>query len=517
MSAVQLVDVSAAARARQSRAQARLLWAGAGGLLSLVLTVVPFAASGTWSDLALGRVITAHGIPTTEPFSYLPAVHPWVAAGWLSDVLIAALVGAGGVTLASIALGLAASGGLVLAALSVRTSARVPAPCLAGAIVAGALVAHSSLIGGAPVLILGVGSVMYILARAREGEDRLLWLLPPVFLLWANLDSGFVAGLAIVFLAWALESRRRAAFRRTLLLTLGVCALAAAVNPSGVGLYQWIAAGAGGPATSTLSATFGSPDFHDNWLRLFELGAALLVIAWVAGGGLSRLDAVLGLAVIGLALWSAQFVSLFAVVAIPQLATYGWRAWDRAVAPRLPIFRRVHAPGGLTRALLPGLAMAAATLVAIAGISLQAGPRAAATSEASREPEAAATRVAEAFPGERVYAPSTWGDYLADRFPNGRVVFIYGPEGGFTAASVTTYATIHSILPGWETDVRDRGIRVAIVPDRSTEASGLHELGWGVECFDASSGAIVMTAPAAGAPSTPSSDLNEPPTNVAAC
>ena len=518
MSAVQLVEVSAAVRARRGRVQARLLWAGAGGVLSLGLTVLPFAATGSWLNLALGRVITAHGIPGTEPFSSLPAVQPWVAEGWLRDVLLAAMVGAGGVTLASIALGLAASAGLVLAALSVRPSARVPGPWLAAGIIAAALVAHPLLAGGAPILLLGAGAVLYVLARAREGDDRLLWSLPPLFLLWANLDGGFTAGLVIVFVAWALESRKRAAFRRSLLLTLAVSALAALINPSGVGLYQWLAAGAGGTATSSLSTTFGSPDFHDSWLRVFELAAALLVIAWVAGGGVSRLDAVLAIGVIALALWSRQFIPLFAVVATPQLATYGGRAWDCAVAPRLPARRRLRAPNGLTRPLvLPSLVMAVAAVVAISGVWLQAGPHAAAAAEASRYPEAAATRVAAAFPGERLYAPSTWGDYLADRFPNGRVVFIYAPAGGFTTASVATYSTIHAILPGWETAVRTQGIRVAIVPDSSVEASGLHELGWSVACFDTTSGAIVMTAPVVGAPPTASADLTVPPTNAAAC
>lgn len=524
MSALRVVDVSTAVRARRAHAQARLLWVGAAGILSLAITVLPFGETGSWAQLALGRVITAHGIPITEPFSYLGAIQPWVAAGWLRAVVIAALVGAGGATLASIALGVATSGGVMLAALSVRPSARVPGPWLAGGVLAAALVARSFLLGGVPIMVLGTGAVLFVVARARESDRRLLWLLPPVFLLWANLDGSFITGLAIVLVVWATEGRGHSAFRRTLLWALVASAAAAVINPAGIGLYQWVASTAGGPATASLSTTFASPDFHGGWLRLFEAAAALLVISWIAGGGAARVDAVLGIALIGLALWSQQFVPLFAVLAAPQLGMYGWRAWHRSVAPRLPEMSEAAAIHGLQvtirgrrRTGIAAAGLGVVAVVAALGIAVQASPHAAAAVESSQFPEAAASRVAAAFPGQRLYAPATWGDYLAYRFPTGRVVFIYGPSGGFTTSSAATYATVHFIEPGWEASVRTEGIRVAIVDDRSQEAGALHELGWRVECFDSSSGALVMSAPGPGAPSTAGSTLTVPPNGVAAC
>ena len=516
-----VVDVSSAVRARRTHARSRLLWVGGAGIVSLGLTVLPFAETGSWAHLALGRVITAHGLPATEPFSYLPALHPWVAAGWLHDVLLAAIVAAGGVTLASIALGLAASAGLVLAALSVRPSAHVPAAWLAAGVLAGAVVARPFLQGGVPILLLGVGAVLYIISRVREGDIRLLWLLPPTFLLWANLDTGFVAGLVIVVLVVTLEGRQRSAFRRALVLALVASLLATVVNPAGSGLYQWIASTFGSPAATQLSPTFASPDFHDGWLRLFEAVAALLVIFWVAGGGASRRDFILSVSAIALGLWSQQFVPLFAVLATPQLGLYGWRAWHRSVAPRLA---RLHPPAAIRVAaahrgspLVAAAAFAAAALVGVAATAIQASGHAAASAEAGKDPKAAAARVAAAYPGQRLYAAAAWGDYLADRFPTGRVVFIYGPTGGFTDSAVVTYTTIHLLEPGWEAAIREQRIRVAIVDDRSQEAGALHELGWAADCLDVTSGALVMTAPAAGAPATPGSALTVPPSNLAAC
>ncbi|MGH7687644.1 MAG: hypothetical protein ACREN2_12630, partial [Candidatus Dormibacteria bacterium] len=134
-----------------------------------------------------------------------------------------------------------------------------------------------------------------------------------------------------------------------------------------------------------------------------------------------------------------------------------------------------------------------------------------------KEPQTAATRVAAAYPNERVYSAATWGDYLAYRLPAGHVVFIYGSAGTFTRPAQAAYATIHLLEPGWETALRTDDIRVAIVDERSQEASALHELGWRLDCFDAPAGALVLVSPEASDPATPSAPLTVPPAYAPAC
>ncbi|MGH7686438.1 MAG: hypothetical protein ACREN2_06445, partial [Candidatus Dormibacteria bacterium] len=329
MSALRVVAVDEAVRARQIQNRARLAWVAAAGVLSLALTVLPLADLGAWSQVALGRFITAHGIPGVEPFSYLPVAGPWVVPGWLHDVVLSVIVSAGGQSAASIVTGLVASGGLVLAALAVRSRTQVPGVWLAIAILVAALVARPFLTAGVAVSLLGAGAALHVLGRWRDGGTRVAWLLPPLFLLWANLDAGFVPGLAIVLAAWLCADRSQPARRRLLLQALVFSVVATLVTPFGPALYQSL-------LTSALAPGFASPDFHDTWLRLFEAAGALLVIAWVAAGGAERTDVALGIGSMALALWSQKFVVLFAVIAAAQLGPYGWRAWQRAVAPRLP-------------------------------------------------------------------------------------------------------------------------------------------------------------------------------------
>ena len=518
MSAVRVVPVDAAERERRRERRVRAAWVAGAAVLSLAITVQPFGDGSAWWQLALGRVIAAHGLPTQEPFSFLPAAHAWVGQGWLFEVLLAGLVGAGGFGLASVVAGVAATTGLVLAALSVPRSARVTGPWLAAAMVLSALVASQTLgVDGAAVSLLGAGAVLHVLGRWREGGTTVVWLLPPLFLLWANMDSGFVIGLAIIVIALLVARRRRAAAaaqRTQLALALAVSVVATLVNPYGPGIYSAIVSGASDPAVAALSPAFASPDFHQNWLRLFEVEAVLLAVCWIAGGGPEPFDAVLGFAALGLALWSEQFVFLFAVVAVPQVARYAERAWQlrfaarvRATLPRAPRLRLVAAGA------------AAAVLVAGVTVALvrQVTPEAAAAYEGAHFPMAAARYVAAHFGGQRLYSTDTWGGYLAYRFPTGRVVFLYDQGDTFGDAAVRAYTTVHLLQDGWEEVIRNEGIGHAVVGDTSQEASALHELGWTVSCSDAASGAVVMSAPAAGEPATAAAPLTAPPTGAVAC
>src|ERR1700741_4548637 len=106
-------------------------WLGGAVLLSLLITVQPFADANAWWHLALGRFITVHGIPAHEPFSYTPSAHPWVGQQWLFDVLLAGMVGAGGAGLASASFGVLAAAAFVIAALAVPRSARAGGVALA--------------------------------------------------------------------------------------------------------------------------------------------------------------------------------------------------------------------------------------------------------------------------------------------------------------------------------------------------------------------------------------------------
>src|SRR5512146_257326 len=96
------------------RARARLLaWLPSPfvlGITAIGLVVVFRAISGgfdpdAWWHLATGQYIAAHGLPTTDPFSFTWAGQPWSPPEWLAEVLINGLVGFGGASAVGLAFG----------------------------------------------------------------------------------------------------------------------------------------------------------------------------------------------------------------------------------------------------------------------------------------------------------------------------------------------------------------------------------------------------------------------------
>jgi hypothetical protein len=59
-------------------------------------------------------------------------------------------------------------------------------------------------------------------------------------------------------------------------------------------------------------------------------------------------------------------------------------------------------------------------------------------------------------------------------------------------------------------------IQHAILPSDAREAAALHVLGWTVNCYDATSKSLVMSAPPSGT-APPESGLVIPPPGVPAC
>jgi hypothetical protein len=481
----------------------RNAWVIGAAVLSLVLTVQPFRDSDVWWHLAIGHYIAAHGIPAVEPFSFLHAANPWVGQQWLYEVTLAHVVDLGGPGLASLLLGVVASAALLLAALSVAPERRPSGPVMAAAMLLSAVVAAQLLgVRGQVISLFGAALVLYLLSRWRQGSVRVLFAFPLVFAVWANIHAGFVVGLGIAVLALVVV--QGVDRRRRMLLGVAILAsvLATLINPAGPGLWGYVAATFTDSTITGVVTEWQSPNFHEVLLRLFEAEAILLVIAWVLAPRRDLFDVVLAAGAFAASLQAQRNVSLFALVAAPQLAVYGAAAWS-AQRSRLP---RLRASAGLRPP--PRWFGAAVLAVVVAGTALVVVPQLsadrAARYEASNEPRAAADYAAAHLAGHRLYSIDTWGGYLAGRFPTGRVVFVYDETAVFGSAALQQYLEVHDLQPGWDAVLHGNGISDAIVPEGSQEVSALRALGWLIDCRDTASGSVVMSA-AGSAAATPGS------------
>jgi hypothetical protein len=515
MNAAELVVIADADRERRATRAGRLAWIGAAAIVVLVLAVQPFSNTDVWWNLALGKLITATGIPAHEPFSFLPAAHDWIGQQWLYQVTLAGLVGAGGAGLASLVMGLVATAAVVLAALSVPSSARVTGPWLALAMVITGIVLTSVVgVTSEEITVLGVAIVLFVLSRWREGRTAAVWGLPPLFLIWANMDPGFAAGLLLLVAALALIHPAGSSGRRQLALALVVSVVAVLANPIGPSIYSSVIAGVFSPGAAQHLTGWASPNFHDWSLRIFEAEIILMVVLWTISGGPDRFAAIVGFGLLIATLFAQENLGILAVVLTPQLALHGARAWKLHVKPRLGDHTwaaRRHLHPIATSGVL--VAMTAAMAVVIVP---QLSPTAAASYQATNYPEAAAGYVAGHLPGQRIYTLDPWGGYLAYRFPDGRVVFLYDEPAVFSTSAMNQYLDIDRLAPNWSHVVTSEDIRVAILPSDAREASALHVLGWTIDCYDSTNSSMVMSAPPAGTP-PPVDGLVIPPPGVRDC
>ena len=151
-----------------------------------------------------------------------------------------------------------------------------------------------------------------------------LWLLPPVFLLWANVHGGVVVGGAALLVAAAVEVLIRRCNVGRWLLVVALCAAATLVTPMGLGLWWFSLSMLAHPETA----------YIQEWLPP-SLGWPLsypffvLAIVWVAVVALRwrqlLRSADLWLVLVGLVLLLLGFrairhTALFAVAALPLVS-----------------------------------------------------------------------------------------------------------------------------------------------------------------------------------------------------
>lgn len=531
------------------------LWSwllGAFGL-SLAFTVQPFRYGDEWWHIALGHLILAHGIPAHEPFSIITPQHPWVEQQWLYEIVLARIddiFGAGG---ASVLMGLAGSLAMLIAVLAVGRDVVTGGAWRAAALVLGAAIAAPELgVRGEVISVLGFACVLLVLSRWHDGRSRAVWFLPPLFLLWANLHAGFVAGLALlvftlmtttpakrppatrvlaiaagaaaiiavvggllagmavaVVLFWLLGAGTPArGSRRSLVIATVVSLLITLVNPAGPGLWGYIADTFSNPILASNVSEWRSPDFHDNFNRLILAAALLLGVLWTLSPR-RRTDAVLlGTGVFALSLQAIRNAALLGVVTAAQLTEHGPAAWSARMRGTRLRLRPLPAP------------LAAAVAVVVAALSLTTvaegvSGTAALDYENQTRPAAAVLYAASHHPGAPLFSTDGDAGYIAYRLPGQRVVFVYDEEGIFGDAVLTDYLDIVNLqTDDWYKRLTGHGLSAAVLPSQAAITSALLEKGWTVECMQrqgtSESGWVVLAA-GGPAPSTAPPDLGAAP------
>jgi tetratricopeptide (TPR) repeat protein len=302
-------------------------------VFGLLLASFPARNPELWSHLAAGRALV-HGSPDR------------ISPTWLYDVTSYALFQTlGGAGLVAVKAGMVALLGLVLVRLSrAHGGWLIPVVCTVLA-----LLAVGSRAQLAPTTVSYLFLALVIQESGKRTRTDLFWpgwRLVGLFLLWANVDPGFVIGLgtvALIQLGQWLDARGDATAPggRSLLARLGVMAILAGVTATNPAYWTgftlpaelgWGTAAEGGdlagrpaaisPFGRTYLAALGNVPAALAYYPLFGLGLASFLLRPLRHRG-ERFLPWAGLALVSA--FQARAIPFFAVVAGPVLA---WNLQD---------------------------------------------------------------------------------------------------------------------------------------------------------------------------------------------
>lgn len=307
------------------------------------------ASNDTWWHLQAGRVtLQRREILRTDLFSYTRHGDPWINHSWLGQVIMYVIfesfswvgmkIWAGIlVVITFVLVYLQMEGGVVLRGplLTLAAVTAMPAWSLRPKMFSLVLLAVVTYLLHFYRSLLRPGLATAALNN-RPWRKALLWLLPLLFVAWANLHGGYPLGLMVLLAFLVGEAGNRLALKRGLVDSrdilewreIGVVAgativagLSLAATPYATRLWThpW-------NVVTTFQgeiSEWSSPDFHQ--VIVWPFAAFLLLTLATLGASNRRIDLV-DLAMLGLfsalALWARRNIGPFVVVATPVLSQH---------------------------------------------------------------------------------------------------------------------------------------------------------------------------------------------------
>jgi hypothetical protein len=423
-----------------------------------------------WWHLRAGQwILQHHAVRVTDPFSSYGADKPWIVYSWLFDAIMAAVFGRLG--LASIAFYEIAVRVALAATLFHTLRNLLPGFWRSAALTAAAVFTMTQVIGPRPgmlTILLVIVTFHVLLSASRTGRTRLLWLLPPMFVVWANWHIQFVYGLFVLGV-FAAEPLINALFRyrprgRALLPpaapwgALAASSLATLLNPYGIKIYSTAFLYAGqtriyNEITELRAMTFREPQHFV--AVLFVLGAAM-AMGW-------RRDArplwlIFLLAASLLAFRSVREIWFLAVVSACVIAD-GWQSPGEAAAHAVTPFRSRAMVGVWVAALI----IASCRHYGLSNDALE-------VQTAGVFPEAAVRYIELNHLGGPLFNDLSWGGYLVWRLP-ALPVALDGRTNVYGEDRILRFSSVWKGKPGWESDPDLTRANIVLTPRDAAIAS----------------------------------------------
>jgi hypothetical protein len=423
-----------------------------------------------WWHLRTGQWIaeTRH-IPLSDPFSFTRAGHTWVSHEWLSEVTFYELWKQGGAAALIVFCALVTTAGFML--LYFRCPGKRH---WAAAMTAIAALASAPTWGVRPQMFtFTLASLLLWLLEAGETKPKLLFWVPPLFLLWLNLHAGFALGPALL-VAYALGLITENALGNSswlqvrplllrVLLLLGACLALIPLNPSGAQLYRYPFDTLRSAGMRSFISEWFSPDFHQLLYRPLLVVWILLFIALATRSRPKGRVMIPLLFTAFASLDAARHIPIFVLVAIPVIAALPFTSApfrgenQRLAFPSRPLFNA-----------------AIIILIAVfASVKLGVIIRSQGAREGEIYPQAAVASLRSAGHVKRLFAYYDWGGYAIWRLYPDYQVFVDGRADLYGDALLSQFKTAIQLHNGWR-EVLDRWrVEAVLVPPGCALAQAL--------------------------------------------
>jgi hypothetical protein len=493
-----------------------------GLLVFTTLSVRLLGDAGIGWHIRTGQMILAtHAIPRVDPFSSISRAmpgQPWFAWEWLYDVIVGWLESAAGLN------GVVLFTAVVIATvfswtfrLLLRRGTNILLAVILLLLGASAAMIHflarphvvSWLFTVAWFWILESSEISCFASETNRRRGWMVWLLPPLMLLWVNLHGGFLVGFALLGIYWcsaawrwfglkddrfddALRKIRAGRLVRALTVTGILSGLASLVNPYGFRLHIHVYRYLSNRFLMDHIDEFQSPNFHYVAQKCF---AALLLLTLVAvavkgrEAGKGRLSQAL---VVLFAVYAGLYASrnipvsslLLILVIGPWLSGAMERFADQRPAARgfasIRFLQRMQGiEFGLRGHFWPVAMVVFSCWIAAHGGQLGTTPLMDAHFGEKRFPVAAVNYFEDQGVAGPLASPDYWGGYLIYRlYPRVRMVVddrhdFYGEE------FLKSYLKMVHVEPGWEDFLQQHQAHCVVVPKDSALANILGETaGW---------------------------------------
>jgi len=416
------------------------------------------------THVATGRLILAHGVPATDPYTFTAHGRPWVVESWLAEVLYRV------VELAWGAHGLQVLHGLLCLALGAlgwvltRPARQLPGRIIAAA---GLLAVGTGYWSSRPLLMaLALFAVLIVMVENETGPP---WAVVPLMWLWVQVHGSWPFALAYLVLRLAgrrADGKPPGPVPRILGFAVGGAALGA-LNPVGPRLVAYPLTVLTHHQAFSKIAEWQSPNFSDPVNVVFLAMVLLAVILLVARRGTIE-DALVLTLFSGAALAASRNVPVAALVVTPVLA--------RGVAG-------LGTLDGTERGVGAGAVL---VVLAALGFVMAAGALRHPAYDLSAYPVAEVTWMQDhgLVPG-RVAAPDYVGNYLEWRYGTGAHVFVDDRVDIFPSAVIGDYDVLLGGEQAWKSVLARYRFTAVLWPRNEPLASLVAEdPAWSVRVLD---------------------------------